>query len=402
MNRTAHLAGALIAASLLAPCSALGAERAPAGLVEEANEAFARGEYAKAAKAYEEAGRALPESPEVDFDLANARFKQNDLKAARDKYLAVLDSAESSELLRRRAQYNLANTTFREAEQKLADGDLQGAVASLRDSVQLYQRAAGDERPLDDELAADARWNIEVTRLRMKRILDELKRRQEQQKEQAEKDRQFQEKLDKAIAEQKKIAEQAGQSGASDEERDKLQQKQKENLDRTKELNSQLAEQAKEAEKKAGGKTQAPKNVDEVKKKIEESQTHQAETTEHVQSNDMPSAQRSAEQALENLKEAREKLSKQQPQQPKAGQDKQASQNKEDQQQNQQVGQSKEQGDTRPQAEAHRLSKEEAQRLLEALKREQAQARQARVRELEDRGYRLFDKQQYEKVTRDW
>jgi hypothetical protein len=399
MNRKTYIPGALIGAFLLAPCSVLAAARTPAQLVEEANEAFARGEYAEAATVYEEAGRALPDSPQVEFNLANARFKQGELDAARDKYLAVLDSAHADELLRRRAHYNLGNTAFREAEQKLADGDLEGAVASLRDSVRLYQRAGGGERPVDDELAADARWNIEVTRARMKRILDELQRRREQQEEQTAQNRELQEKLDEAIAEQEKIAEQAAQPEASDEEREALQQQQKENLDRTGELDEALSEQIEQADNQPDSEAHASGTLRDAQQHIDQGQAHQAEAAEHVQNDDMERAQRSAEEALEELKQAREKLSEQQAEQPATEQD---TQHEADEQQDRPEHQAAEQGDRREQAEASRLSKEEAQRLLEELKRDQAKAREARVRELEERGYRPFEKQQYEGVIRDW
>jgi hypothetical protein len=390
----------MLAAALAVPCAARAAGPSPQRLIEDGNKAFSESRFADAAHSYEAASRALPASPEAKFNLADARFKQGDLKGARELYLEVLDSAESSETLRRQVQYNLGNAAFAEAEQKLADDDLEGAVGAYRDSVALYRQAAGETQPYDDALAQDARWNIEVTRLRMKRLLDELKRRQEQQKQQQEQDRQFKQKLDKAIEEQQQIADQAKAPENSDEARGKLSERQQENLDRTKELSDDLAKQIEQARQQAaqsGGQTQGPQNVPQAKDKLDKSQTRQAETGEHVRNNDMEQAGQSAQQALDRLKEAREQLNNENQQQPQSGEGQQQQRQSNQQQAGRQGGEQQPQ-----QGEAKRLSEEEAQRLLEQLKHNQARAREARARELEESGYRLFNKQQSEKVTRDW
>ncbi|MBN1919283.1 MAG: VWA domain-containing protein [Verrucomicrobia bacterium] len=402
--------GLILAVALLPSLARADAPDA-ARLVREGNKAYGDGRYNEAADKYKDAERQLPQSPQAKFNLGAALYRQGDFSAAREQFLDVFDSTESNETLRRRAVYNLGATAVKEAEQKLNDGDLQGAVDAYRGSVALFRRAAGDDPAYDDDLADDARWNIEVARLRMKQILDEIKRQQEQaeqqRKEQEQKDQAFNQKLDKAIDEQKQIAEQAKQPPSSDEQRDALRQRQQENLDRTKELSDDLHERLQQDQDQQQDQASSRDQMQKAQENLDESQAHQAEASDHLSNQDDERTRQSAEQALAKLEQARDELSKQQEQQQAQAQQSQDEQNKNDQPSDERT---ENQQDEHPQkqqkqqqGEARRLSKEEAQRLLNDLKREQAKRLEEQKQTLEQqRGVRLIGDREQEQVQRDW
>ncbi len=395
----------VVASALLVPSSARAASPDASRLVREGNAAYAEGDYSHAADKYKEAERALPESPQAQFNLGAALFKQGDYNGARKQFLDVFDSTESGAALRRRAVYNLGAATFRQAEQKLADGDLQAAVDAYRESVDLFRRAAGDDRQHEDALADDARWNTEVARLRMKQILDEIKRQQEQAKqqrqEQQRKDQELKDKLDKAVEEQKHIAEQSKQPQSSDEQRDALREKQQENLERTNELSKDLQHRLDQAQDQQQNQQLSQEQTKKALDELNESQSHQAEASNHLENRNDQRAQQSAEKALENLEKARDELQKKQPQHEQA-------KNKEgDEQGERQQSEAKQQAEQQSDQQEHsgqaqRVSQEEAQRMLEQLQKQEAQRRAARADELRRRGFRPYDEREREKVRRDW
>jgi Ca-activated chloride channel family protein len=147
----------------------------PSRLVQEGNRLYRKGKYAEAIKRYDKAALALPQSPRISFNKGDAYFAKGDLEQAR-KLLRQAAQKAVGVKLESRAKYNLGNLTFQEAV-KYEHTAPREALSKLKKSVQLYRETL-DLDPTDK----DAKYNIEVARLLMKKILDKLKKQKKKQK----------------------------------------------------------------------------------------------------------------------------------------------------------------------------------------------------------------------------
>ena len=149
------------------------AESDPRKLVAAANEAFARGDYQQALDGYNEAEVTLPESPRIAYNQGLAHYKLGDLVAARNHFNRALLTRDIN--IEASAKYNLGNVDYAEALQKQSAPTeaidlLKSAIGHYRDALAL--------RPDD----ADAKANIQSAQLLIKKLLDDLKKQQEQNK----------------------------------------------------------------------------------------------------------------------------------------------------------------------------------------------------------------------------
>ena len=164
--------------------------RAGAALVEKGNELLAEGRYADALAAYEKATEALPRSPEVVYNVGVASYMLGDYVRARDAFNRALVTRDPA--LEAKIKFNLGNVACTLAS-KIASNPPE-AIGLLKTGMGHYRDAL--ELDPDDE---DARINIELAQLFIKRLLDKL---QQQQKEQQRQRQQKREQQDKGEDEQ--------------------------------------------------------------------------------------------------------------------------------------------------------------------------------------------------------
>jgi len=126
---------------------------------ERGNERYLNGLYADALREYTEAQVALPESPELYYDIGNVLYRQNDLDGAAEAFTRALDRA-SPELVGA-AAFNLGNARFRQEDYQAA--------------VEAYERAL-----VADPGDMDAKRNLELAL----RALEQQRRRQQGEEEQ--------------------------------------------------------------------------------------------------------------------------------------------------------------------------------------------------------------------------
>lgn len=389
----------------------------PYELVARGNRLYEEGKYDKAKLAYDDAKKSLPESPEIYFDLGNVAYRKGDYEGAEECFLNAAESANATRQLRKKALYNLGNCAFRKGE-KLLDSDLQKAIDSFKRSIlQYHDVIAGDEydresRGGEFKEDEDAKYNIEVARLRIKDILDKLKQQEEKRKEQQKQQEEFIRKLKEAIEKQAEIVKDTGDARDRKEKAedvsesvDDLKKRQGENKDRTGELAEELQKQidAAKAQASQGGSTSAPldQNLTAAKESLSEAEIEQGTAVQHLDEQALADAKTSEESALRNLQDALGKLTKpQSPQaQPEEGQEKQQAQEKPEEKQ--------EEGEkTEPQRKGdkeEKMTPEEAQEELAKLRK---QASDMRERNLQNflRQYPNFRqrKREYEPVERDW
>jgi len=151
--------------------------------VRQGNQLYANGQYAEAINKYNEAEIEQPGAVEPKFNKANSYYRLDDLGRAIDLYRQV--AAESRDMtLVSKAKYNLGNCFFQRGA-KQRDSNLQKALEDMETSI-TYWRGVLDIDPQNERAAR----NIEVARLTIKDILDQIQQQQEQEQQRQQQDQQ--------------------------------------------------------------------------------------------------------------------------------------------------------------------------------------------------------------------
>jgi len=163
----------IIAILLLALISAQTAfAQDPQASIAEGNKLYADGEFAKAIDAYDRALVDIPDAPQPKFNKANSYYRLDDLTKATDLFKEVAAEAKDMKLVTK-AKYNLGNCYFQQGA-KQRDSDLQKALESMKTSI-THWRSALDIEPENKKAAR----NIEVARLIIKDIIDQINKQQD-------------------------------------------------------------------------------------------------------------------------------------------------------------------------------------------------------------------------------
>lgn len=137
------------------------------------NELYEKGKFDEAIGQYDQALFDRPEALEPKFNKANSYYRLDDLGQAVNLYREV--AAESKDMkLVTKAKYNLGNCSFQQGS-KQRDSNLQKAIEEMETAIG-HWRAVLDIEPENKKAAK----NIEVARLIIKDILDQLKNQQQQ------------------------------------------------------------------------------------------------------------------------------------------------------------------------------------------------------------------------------
>jgi len=140
--------------------------------IQRGNELYADGNFNEAINQYDQALIDMPQAPEPKLNKANSYYRLDDLAKAIDLYKEVAAAARDMKLVTK-AKYNLGNCFFQEGS-KQRDSDLQKALESMKTSI-THWRGALDIEPENKKAAR----NIEVARLTIKDILDQINKQQD-------------------------------------------------------------------------------------------------------------------------------------------------------------------------------------------------------------------------------
>ena len=138
------------------------------------NKLYKQGNFNEAINSYDQALLEAPGAPEPKFNQANSYYRLDDLSKALDLYRQV--AAESKDMkLVAKSKYNLGNSYFQQGS-KQKDSNLQKAIDDMKTAIGSW-RGVLDIEPENKKAAK----NIEVARLTIKDLLDQLKNQQKQQ-----------------------------------------------------------------------------------------------------------------------------------------------------------------------------------------------------------------------------
>ena len=164
-------AGCLLLAILL-PSSATASSRTAARHVLEGIRHFRSGQYQAAGKAFAEADVALPENPKIAFDQGCALAAQDDVEKARELFQTASLSRDDQVVAG--AHYNLGclaaskgRAAFGEHPENAAAESRQEGLTQLVEAISHYRDCLRV-----DESHVNARRNLEVLRMWMKRMQD--------------------------------------------------------------------------------------------------------------------------------------------------------------------------------------------------------------------------------------
>ncbi len=142
--------------------------------VRQGNQLYKQEKFNEAIKQYDQALIDRPEALEPKFNKANSFYRLDDIGQAMNLYREV--AAESKDMkLVTKAKYNLGNCSFQQGS-KQRDSNLQKAIEDMETAIG-HWRGVLDIDPENQKAAK----NIEVARLTIKDILDQLKNQQQQQ-----------------------------------------------------------------------------------------------------------------------------------------------------------------------------------------------------------------------------
>ena len=137
----------------------------------QGNYLYEQGKFDEAIKQYDQALIDSPQALEPKFNKANSYYRLDDIEQAMNLYQQV--AAESKDMkLVTKAKYNLGNCSFQQGT-KQRDSNLQKAIKDMENAIG-HWRGVLDIDPGNEKAAK----NIEVARLTMKDILDQLKKQQ--------------------------------------------------------------------------------------------------------------------------------------------------------------------------------------------------------------------------------
>jgi len=144
------------------------------GILREGNKLYAEGNFNEAINKYDESLVEAPEALEPKFNKANSYYRLDDLEKAIDLYREVAADSKDMKLVTK-AKYNLGNCSFQQGL-KQRDSNLQKAIEDLKTAIGDW-RGVLDIEPENENAAK----NIEVARLIIKDIRDQMNKQKQQQ-----------------------------------------------------------------------------------------------------------------------------------------------------------------------------------------------------------------------------
>jgi len=346
--------------------------------VRRGNKLYDKGHFNEAIKEYDQALIDQPQSPEPKFNKANCYFQIDDLAEAIDLYNEVAAESKNMKLVAK-AKYNLGNCYFQQGS-KQKDSNLQKALEGLQTGIVCWRNALEID-PENDKAAK----NIEVARLIIKDIIDQIAKQKQQQQEQADKQKQLQEQLKKLLEQQKALTKQTQETNNQVDKGQISREQASDNYKNHAEEQSQLktktehiSQQIRQQDPNIPQPPQMQQAADELRQTVND----QADAETRLRASEGTSAKQSQNRAIEHLENALKALSQEnakgQQQQGQAQQPQEPNQPSEEQQKHDQ--------------EKQKVAVAPDTTVQEILDKEQREKRQRQI----------LQRTGYQKVEKDW
>jgi len=169
-------------------------------LATRGNDAYMQGDYKKALDYYHQAEVERPETPELDYNIGNALYKEEKYEEAKEKF----EKSVVSDDIKRAADahFNLGNVQYRMS-------DYQNAILSYQNSLELNP---------DD---IDAKYNLELARKMLKEQMKPEQQDKQQQQQQQQDQKQDQKEKNEEENKPEDQQQQQQQESPQDEKQDK-------------------------------------------------------------------------------------------------------------------------------------------------------------------------------------
>jgi Ca-activated chloride channel family protein len=324
-------------------------------MVRLGNEALAAGKFDEALATYQQAAATEPTRAELLYNQAVAHYRKGEYEQARGLFTQATSSGDRQ--LEAKARFNLADCDYAEAV-ALAEKDKPAAIERLNRAISHY-RGALQSNPAE----GDARANIELAQMLIKKLQEEEKQDQQKQDQQQDEQKQDQEKQEQ---EQEKQEDKQQQDQQKQDQQKSDEQKQDEQKSGEPKEDEQKQDQQKQEQEKQKEQKQDQQKQDQQKS---------GDTKEDQENQDQ---QKSDEQQQDQQKQEQQKQDEQQQDQQKSGEQKEDQQPQKDQQQagqaqtadqdQQPQGAPQYSGESAAEQEARPMTKEEAQKMLQAVR----------------------------------
>jgi len=349
--------------------------------VLQGNKLYDEEEFSEALKKYDEALIDSPQSLEPKFNQANCYFRLDDLAQAINLYNEVAADSKDMKLVAK-ARYNLGNCYFQRGS-KQKDSNLEKALEDMQTSIICWRNAL--EIDPDNERTAK---NIEVARLTIKDIIDQINKQKEQQEQQAQKQKQLQDQIEELLEQQNSLAEKTQQTNTNAEEGKITQQQAEGNYMNQAQEQSRLkdeTEQTLQQMQMQDPNSPFPPQMSQAGNELAQAIDAQSGAKTQLEASKGQAAKESQDRAAEHLENALKALS--QPNQPD-----QQQQQQEQQEKTQQPQQSEQPDEQEQQSKEQKATAAPDTTAQEILDKEQQEKKQ---RHLLQRGG-------YQKVEKDW
>lgn len=183
-------------------------------LAGRGNEAFRENDFKKALEYYHQAEVERPETPQLDYNIANALYKEQKYEEAMEKFQKSMVTEDIGVVAA--TQYNLGNVQYRM-------GDYQNSILSYQKSLEL--------NPED----IDAKYNLELARKMLKEQMKPEEQEQEEQQQQKQEEKQEQQDEQDEQDEKEEEQQQPQDEQSEDEEESKPKPKPQDENEMTKE-----------------------------------------------------------------------------------------------------------------------------------------------------------------------
>lgn len=355
------------------------------GAVRDGNKLYRQGKYKESLDKYERALTDSPAAVEPRFNKADSYYRLDDLQQAIDLYRAVAAESKDMELVEK-AKYNLGNSFFQQGT-KLKDSDLQKAVENMQTAIGWWRQVL-DFNPANEKAAK----NIEVARLTIKDIIDQINKQKQQQEQQAQQQKQTQDDLKRLLEQQRALADKTQQTKQKADSNNISQQQAAQDYSDIAKQQSDLKDKTEENMEKM--RQQIDLNIpnqqmQQAAEELEKAVDKQKDAAEKLKKSDATGGKQSQDKAAEDIEKALKSLSDQQNQQQKQ------------QQQEQQSNEQQAQGEPNQPQEPNQAQQQQQQE-------QQVAAPDATAEKILDREQRQKEERQmlqspgFQKVDKDW